>query len=94
MVRKTPANLGLPLRPFLYTIDQVASFLDQDVNYVKTKQVYFWGRSTGTPHAYYLRARNIAPPDEKPDWRVTEQEMIRWLKMKGFKLYEVCIAHH
>jgi hypothetical protein len=32
-------------------------------------------------------ARNIALVDERPVWRIAEQELLRWLQVKGFKMY-------
>jgi len=33
-------------------------------------------------------ARNIAPEGHKPEWRVSEVTLIRFMKFKGFKVYE------
>jgi hypothetical protein len=85
-----PANksVGLPPRPFLYTIDQLAVLLDLSEKTVLQNYVYFEGRSIGTRRMNLISARNIAPPDKPAEWRVPEREFIRWMKTKGFKYYE------
>lgn len=90
MVRKS-VNLGLPARPFLYTIDQIAGLIDVEEHHLRTHYVYFDGRSTGYVQPHHIRARNIAPPKLAPEWRVAENELKRWLKNKGFKLYELTV---
>lgn len=81
--------VGLPVRVFLFTLDQIAVVINVSVPTVKKSYIYFEGRSIGVRHRYLMVARNIAPPDEKPDWRVAERELIRWLKFKKFRYYEV-----
>jgi hypothetical protein len=82
------AKVGLPARPFLYTMDQISAILDVDIRTVATQYLYFEGRSTGVRDKHFMLARNIAPPDERPDWRVAERELIRWMRVKGFRYYE------
>ena len=81
-------RIGLPYRPFLYTTDQIAVLLEVDEKKVKADYLYFEGRSIGVSHRGLMIARNIAPADQPPDWRVAERELIRWMKTKGFKYYE------
>lgn len=83
-----PEKIGLPARPFLYTVDQISVILDIEETQIKSKYIYFEGRSIGVARRDLLIARNIAPDDAKPDWRIAERELIRWLKYKGFKYYE------
>jgi hypothetical protein len=83
-----PESIGLPPRPFLYTIDQIAAILDVRQTQVENHYVHFEGRSIGAAHRGLLVARNIAPPGAPPDWRVAEREIIRWFKHKGFRWYE------
>jgi hypothetical protein len=92
VIRRNPANLGLPPRVFLYTLDQVASMLSYSEAALKGKMVYFDGRSTGPQPTDKLLARNIAPAGTTPEWRIAEQEFMRWLKYKGFRLYEAAWA--
>jgi hypothetical protein len=79
--------MGLPIRPFLYTIDQIASLLELSVPVVKQQYLHYEGRQVGVRAYAKMRAHNIAPDGEKPEWRVTEEELIRWLRFKGFKIY-------
>jgi hypothetical protein len=50
--------------------------------------VHLEGRTIGLPGRDQFIARNIAPDDKKPEWRVAEREFIRWLKRRGFKYYD------
>lgn len=86
-------KVGLPYRPFLYTIDQIAVILNEDEKRIP-RHVHYEGRSIGAASRQHMVARNIAPVDEKPDWRVAERELIRWMKMKGFKYYERGVTSH
>lgn len=74
--------LRLPPRPFLYTLDQVADLLA--VSNV-APYIFYDGRSTGTPPKDKMLARNIAPSGDRPEWRIEEQELIRWFKRTGFR---------
>lgn len=79
-------RLGLPVRPFLYTLDQIGTILNITETTLKNKgYVHFRGRTTGRPLPDELAAVNIAPKaDDAPNWRVEERELIRWMKRKGF----------
>ena len=81
-------QVGMPTRVFLFTVDQLSVMLDLPEKYIRDTMLYYEGRSIGTIRKWELQARNIAPPDEKPEWRITEREFIRWLKYKGFKHYD------
>lgn len=83
-----PEKVGLPLRPFLYSLDQLSVLLDVDEVALRSTYIHYEGRSIGFASKDRLLARNIAPADSTPDWRVAERELIRWLKFKGFKHYE------
>lgn len=84
-----PESVGLPPRPFLYTLDQISVILSISQAEVKTRYVYFEGRSTGPRNVRLLVARNINPDlNDRPDWRVAERELIRWMKVIGFKYYD------
>jgi hypothetical protein len=78
----------LPPRPFLYTLDQVATLTGVTMDSLVTRHVFFEGRSTGVRSPERLCARSITPRTEKPDWRISESELARWLKRLGFKVYE------
>jgi hypothetical protein len=88
--KSDPKSVGLPPRSFLYTLDQVSALLGLSMSALKGEGYsYFEGRSHGRHKKYQLLFRNIAPPTERrPEWRVAEQEFIRWMKYKGFKSYE------
>lgn len=81
-------KLGLPPRPFLFTRDQIAGVLDLQPRNFNDKYVYYEGRTVGAKSKHLLVARNIAPPNESPEWRITEREFIRWMKVKGFRYYD------
>lgn len=83
-----PASVGLPVRVFLFTLDQIATMLNMDTRKVMAQYIYFEGRSIGARHKTLMTARNIAPADEAPEWRVAEREVIRWLRVKGFRYYD------
>lgn len=79
-------KFGLPFRVILYTLDQVATMLQVSTTHLKRSYIHYEERSVGFRSHDRLSARNIAPDGEKPDWRVAEQELIRWLRYKGFKI--------
>lgn len=76
----------LPPRVFLYTLDQIALMLGMDESALK-KYCHLDKFHTGVRPPGRLLTRNIAPPDEKrSDWRVAEKELIRWMRIKGFRV--------
>jgi hypothetical protein len=81
-------DVGLPARPFLYTLDQIATLLAVELSSIKASYLYYEGRSSGIHRKDTMRTRNIAPIGEKPDWRVSEMEFTRWLRTKRFRVYE------
>ncbi|MFD5451635.1 MULTISPECIES: hypothetical protein [Streptomyces] len=83
-----PESVGLPVRFMLMTFDQVAMQLSLSETYLaSTGMVYYFGRSTGTPKPDQLKAYNIAPPTKKPEWRISEAEVIRYCKRRGIKIH-------
>lgn len=80
------ANINLPVRPFLYTIDQVAVILNLAEVTVRENYLHLAGRTPGVQSKDTILAHNISPFDRKPEWRVEERELIRWLKRKGFRV--------
>lgn len=86
-------SVGLPSRPFLYTIDQVAMMLAVSEHYVKLEYAHWVGRSIGTPHPDRIVFRNIAPNGAPVVWRCSERELIRFLRKKGYKYYERGFVH-
>lgn len=86
--RDQPEKVGLPMTPFLYTLDQVAVMMQKPEDEFTSTTVYFNGRSTGRCHPRQLRAVNVQVDEEKtPDWRITEGELVRWLKLLGIRIY-------
>lgn len=82
-------RVGLPPRPFLYTLDQIASLLSVEELALKTTWIYFEGRSTGMKGVRRMLARNISvDANAKPDWRVADQEFVRWMKQMGYRFYD------
>jgi hypothetical protein len=86
-------SVGLPTRPFLYTLDQVAMLLAVSEKYVKLEYAHWEGRSIGVPTSDRIVFRNIAPHGAKPEWRCSEREIIRFLRYKGYKYYERGFVH-
>lgn len=76
-----------PIRPFLYTLDQISSMLAIDERELIAVYLFLDGRSTFPKAKHHLTARNIAPPDHEPEWRVIEAELVRWLKVLGYSFY-------
>lgn len=80
-------KVGLPPRPFLYTLDQVATIIALPIARLRETYVYYVGLDAGPRRLDQLVARNIAPEGERPEWRVEEHELIRWMKRRGFLAY-------
>lgn len=92
-------KVGLPIRTVLYTIDQVATMLALEPRTVKASYLYLDGINVGSIPKRVMLARNIDPDFEppshsnpdgkgKPEWRIAEHELIRWLKEMGFRIYD------
>ncbi len=80
--------MGLPTRAFLYTLDQVSEMLAIPLPRLRQSHVHFDRRTVGGKNPDKIMARNIAPFGEDPEWRVAEAELVRWLKRKGFRIYD------
>lgn len=80
-----PRQVGLPPRLFLYTLDQIATLISVDLKSLQASYVHYDRRSVGAKPKSKMLARNIAPPMQSPEWRVSEQDLIKWLKVKGFR---------
>lgn len=83
-----PTVVGLPRRPFMFTLDQICALINVEMKALRNSYLYYEGRSIGTRRKDLLSTRNIAPDDQKPEWRVLESEFIRWMKSRGFKYYD------
>lgn len=87
-------NVGLPARVFLFTLDQISVMTEIPEPQLMRTHIYFEGRSIGSRDKALLSARNIAPKNRSPDWRVAERELIRWLRHKGFRYYDRGVFSH
>lgn len=81
-------DLGLPIRPFLYTLDQISDLIVVGLKPLRANYIFFDGVSTGTRGKDRMLAINIAAEGRNPDWRVAEEELKRWLRHKGFRVYD------
>jgi imidazolonepropionase-like amidohydrolase len=79
---------GIPLRVFLYTLDQISVMVEIPVATLEKSYIYFEGRTIATFRPEKMRARNISAREDIPEWRVADKEVIRWLKNRGFKVIE------
>ena len=77
-------TVNLPRRPFLFTLDQVAELLAISPRALQNF-LYYHGRDVGPPRGK-LPARNIAPPDQRAEWRIAERDLLIWLRSKGFRV--------
>ena len=76
-------QLGQPYRPFLYTLEQIQDLLLlDDLN----PFLYYDRRSVGIHHPPFLRTINLSPDGVAPAWRVEEEELIRWMHNRGFRV--------
>jgi hypothetical protein len=76
-------KMGLPFRPFLYTLSQIQDLLAlEDL----TPLLYYDSRTIGIHNPKTIRTINIMPDGVQPEWRVEEAELIRWMRHTGFKI--------
>jgi hypothetical protein len=77
-------RITLPVRIFLYTMDQLAAILGVEEETLIARYLYFQGLSTGIQGKRML-ARNIEIDPEQPArWRVAESEVLRYMRERGF----------
>lgn len=79
--------VGLPPQPFLYTLDQIAQIVNV-THRTLVKYLHYSGVSPGKCPEGKMLAANLASAGEAPDWRVADAELIRWLRHKGFRVYD------
>ena len=77
--------LQLPVKTFMYTIEQIAYMLDVTEQTVKKRILYYQGRERRKWTNDDLVAVNFSRQDEKPEWRISEEEFIRWMRRKRIK---------
>jgi hypothetical protein len=85
--RPDPEKVGLPARPFFYTLDQIAGLLSMDMQSLY-RMVFYEGRTLVIKQNFHLWAVNLAAPGDKPEWRVIEEELIRWMRYKHIEVTE------
>lgn len=80
-------EVGLPVRPFLYTLSQIATLLSMSEDMLHRRIIYYEGRSVHRKQPDELQFINIAKVGTKPAiWMCSEEEFVRWMKYKGFKV--------
>lgn len=87
-VQSARDRVGMPPRIFMYTVDQIAGMLEAKESWVRKSLLFYDEREPGIAPKSKMRAVNIAPDGETPQWRVTEREFIRYLKRHGVKYYQ------
>jgi hypothetical protein len=88
MPARDAESVGLPVRDFLYTVDQIATLLEVGETQVYDNYLHYDGRSVGPRPKGKMIARDVSSDDDpKPEWRVTEREFIRWMKFKGYRYH-------
>lgn len=82
-------EVGLPVRPFMFTLDQIAYLLDLTERKLRQDYIHYQGRSVGVCPKDKLLAVDISPEDApRPEWRVAEKHLKRWMRFKGWKIYD------
>lgn len=81
-------KVGLPVREFFYTTDQIAYLIDCNEDYLKRSLLHYQGRSVGVCPKDKLLATNIGAEGDAPNWRVAETHLKRWMRFKGIKVYD------
>jgi hypothetical protein len=84
---KANKEVGLPLQTFFYTLDQISTMLNIKPERLR-EMTWFDRRMPGFPRRDFLLAHNMAPPDQVPEWRIADRELIRFLRVKGYKVVE------
>lgn len=85
----TQHEVGLPLRPFMYTIDQIAYLLEVGEPQVRASYLHYEGRSVGVCPKDRMLAVDISPDNAtRPEWRVAEVHLKRWMRFKGWKIVD------
>lgn len=76
----------MPVITFLYTMDQIAAMINVSMHDLQYKYLYYHLRSSGRKARHQMLACNIAPDDAPPEWRVSHQDLVRWLKANGWNI--------
>lgn len=83
----TTRHSDLPARPVFWTLDQVASMLQVDLEYFKRRLVFYEGKSAGMDATKMFRAIDVSAPQDVPAWRIHSDEIIRWCKVRNVRIY-------
>ena len=81
-------SVGLPATPFLYTLDQIAQMVSLPHKKIVDQYLHFAGITPGLQDPERMLAANLAQFGEEADWRVGDAEFIRWLRHKGFRVFD------
>lgn len=84
---KRRQEVGLPPRPFLYTLEQIYELLAINPKELEG-MLYYDKRTLGVHRKSMMMVRNLARPDQEPIWRVADAELVRWLRAHRFRIYE------
>lgn len=85
---KNVSETNIPIRTFLYSLEQIEQMIGIPASALAQSYIYFQGRTIGIKRPWMIQARNIAGPDDIPEWRVADREFIRWLRNRGFRVIE------
>jgi hypothetical protein len=80
-------KFNFPLRVWFFTVEEIAEMLAVDLDKVKREYVYYLGLTPGVAKKDLLKAANLSPLDATPEWRISEEEFARWLRVKGFTVH-------
>lgn len=80
-------RIGIPVRVFFYTPDQIATMLELEVDYVKNSLLFYEGRQPGLCPKSKMRAINVAKEGDVPQWRISENTFLGYLRSRGVKFY-------
>jgi hypothetical protein len=69
-------------------LDQLANLLQCTEEYLKGNLIFYSDREPGIAPKSKMRAINIAPEGETPQWRVSENSFLGYLRRKGVKFYD------
>lgn len=83
---KNIKTIGLPPLVFMFTVDQIASMLAVSEKRVMEAFLYYGERTTGRMPRHQMRTINIAPSNEKAEWRIPSREFLAWCKRMGVKI--------
>lgn len=82
-------DIGLPVREFMYTLDQIAFLLSIEEDLLKRSYLHYENRSVGACPKDRMLAVDISPDNAtRAEWRVAERHLKRWMRYKGWKVYE------